>query len=74
MLGKVSGIEFVREDEAAVVNDVKCPICSEEITHDMVVCTRCKTPHCHDCWQYNGQCATFACSETRYVRADGVQV
>lgn len=74
MLGSAEGIEFVRENEAAVVSDVKCPICSEEIIQDMVVCTRCKTPHCLDCWQYNGQCATFACSETRFVRAGTVQV
>ena len=74
MLGSAEGIKFVRENEAAVVSDVKCPICSEEIIHDMVVCTRCKTPHCLDCWQYNGQCATFACSETRFVRAGSVQV
>jgi hypothetical protein len=74
MLSSIEGIEFVRENEAAVVSDVKCPICSEEIIHDMVVCTRCKTPHCLDCWQYNGQCATFACSETRFVRVGSMQV
>ncbi len=74
MLGSVEGIEFVRENEAAVVTDVKCPICSEEIIHDMVVCTRCKTPHCLDCWQYNGQCATFACGETRFHRAGSMKV
>lgn len=74
MLGSVEGIEFVRENEATVVSDVKCPICSEEIIHDMVVCTRCKTPHCLDCWQYNGQCATFACSETRFVRVSSMKV
>lgn len=67
MLVNAEGIAFVNEDEASIVGDVKCPICSEDIMQDMVVCTRCKTPHCKDCWQYNGQCATFACSETRFV-------
>jgi hypothetical protein len=67
MLFDAEGIEFVNEDQASVVDDVKCPICSEEIMNNMVVCARCKTPHCQDCWHYNGQCATFACSETRCI-------
>ena len=74
MLLDVEGIEFVNENQASVVSDVKCPICSEEIIHEMVVCTRCKTPHCRDCWQYNGQCATFACAETRFISTGEVQV
>ena len=68
LLAKAQGIEFVNDDTAAVIDDVICPICSEEITQDMVVCIRCKTPHCRDCWEYNGQCATFACGETRFLR------
>jgi hypothetical protein len=61
------GIDFV-QDEGVVCSDVKCPICSELIVHEMVVCPRCKTPHCLDCWEYNGQCATYACHETRFQR------
>lgn len=69
MLTISRGIEFVDSESAKIVSDVKCPICSEQIVRDMVVCMRCKTPHCADCWEYNGQCATFACHETRFVRA-----
>ncbi|MFK7766926.1 MAG: RING finger protein [Mariniblastus sp.] len=72
MLVNAEGIEFVNADQASVVCDVKCPICSEEIMQEMVVCSRCKTPHCQDCWQYNGQCATFACNETRFLNAASV--
>jgi hypothetical protein len=72
MLVDAEGIEFVNADQASVVDDVKCPICSERITQNLVVCARCKTPHCQDCWQYNGQCATFACSETRCLHMDNV--
>ncbi len=68
MLTLSKGIEFVDSESAQIVGDVKCPICSEPIVRDMVVCVRCKTPHCADCWEYNGQCATFACRETRYLR------
>ncbi|MEM7453983.1 MAG: RING finger protein [Planctomycetota bacterium] len=68
-LCNVEGIEFVNEDRAKVVDDCVCPICADKIEYEMVICVRCKTPHCLDCWQYNGQCATFACKETRYLRA-----
>ena len=74
MLFDAEGLEFVNDNEACVVRDVKCPICSEEILQNLVVCTRCKTPHCRDCWQYNGQCATFACSEKRFIRTGEVSV
>jgi len=71
MLTECQGIEFVSRDEPSVIGEIVCPICSEPITYQTVVCVRCKTPHCLDCWQYNGQCATFACNETRYIHADG---
>jgi hypothetical protein len=67
LLVYAEGIDFV-ENDGVVCTDVKCPICSEMIVQEMVVCPRCKTPHCLDCWEYNGQCATYACQETRYQR------
>ena len=67
-LAECEGIDFVNEDEVGVVEEAICPICSETINYTMVVCVRCKTPHCIDCWHYNGQCATFACEEKRYIR------
>jgi len=67
-------IEFVAEGDPVVVSEVTCPICSEQIQEEMVVCVRCRTPHCADCWEYNGQCATFACCETRFFRAGGGEV
>lgn len=71
MLVDPEGLSFVNDDSATIIGDVKCPICSEEILNEMVICTRCKTPHCQDCWEYNGQCATFACQETRFVALGG---
>ena len=67
------GIDFVAEDEATILDDVKCPICSCDILQDMVVCVRCKTPHCRDCWNYNGKCATFGCGETRFLKTASTQ-
>ena len=63
-------IEFVEQGLATIIETVQCPICSELIHQSMVICVRCKTPHCVDCWEYNGQCATFACGETRFLRSD----
>lgn len=65
-------IKFVAEKDAAVIEDVTCPICSGKIYGQMVSCVRCKTPHCADCWEYNGQCATFACNETRFTGSHSV--
>lgn len=73
MLAQAVGIDFV-EDQTAVIEEVKCPVCSADIVETMVVCLRCKTPHCLDCWKYNGKCATFACGETRYVQPSASKV
>ena len=67
MLNRTTGIEFVQTTEAQVLEEVICQICGDQIRTDLVYCVRCKTPHCHECWQYYGQCSTFACGETRYV-------
>ena len=68
-------IEFVAEDEAVILEDVICPICSDRILPELLVtCVRCKTPHCADCWEYNGQCATFACNEKRCFRSGSGEV
>ena len=66
-------LKFLSDDEAVVIAEVTCPICSGKIVENMVTCVRCRTPHCGDCWEYNGQCATFACSEKRcFSVGDGV--
>ena len=65
MLAEAIGIEF--DERAAVIDEVNCPICLASIKGNLVLCVRCRTPHCHECWHYNGKCATFACDETRYV-------
>ena len=63
------GVEFVDDEQAIVLGDVRCPICSEEVGERMVICVRCRTPHCKDCWDYNQSCATYACNETRFYEA-----
>ncbi|MFN9341623.1 MAG: RING finger protein [Planctomycetota bacterium] len=65
-VAEVRGIEFVQTEQATVLDDVICPVCSERIGAEMVVCQRCRTPHCRECWEYNTHCATFACGEKRF--------
>ena len=67
MLTRTVGIDFVQEPSSKVVDEIKCLVCGEEIQSDLVTCIRCRTPHCKECWEYNGSCATYACGETRYV-------
>lgn len=62
-----SGIEFIPSHEEAVVEAVICQICGDAITSDAVVCSRCRTPHHRDCWQYYGACSTYGCRETKYA-------
>lgn len=66
MLTQSEGIEF-NDDTVAAVTDMQCPVCSSDVEGQMVICVRCKTPHCLDCWQYNAQCGMFACGEKRYT-------
>jgi len=74
MLHNEDGVEFLKGNQAAVMEDFRCPICSDEVMQDMVVCKRCKTPHCAECWEYNGKCATFACMEERCIRVQEEEV
>ncbi len=60
-------IDF-HDDVIATVEQTQCPVCSSDIEGEMVLCVRCKTPHCHDCWMYNGKCGMYACNETRFAR------
>lgn len=38
-----------------------CLVCGDRLRPEPVVCRRCHTPHHHECWDYAGGCATFAC-------------
>ena len=60
------GIEFEDDSQAQPVGSPTCQVCGEEITEDMVVCRRCKTPHHRDCWHYFGRCSTYGCGEERF--------
>jgi hypothetical protein len=64
--GAAAGIEIVG-DSKLEPSEVVCQICGETITHELVHCRRCKTPHHEDCWEYFGGCSTFGCGEKRHT-------
>lgn len=73
MLTQVVGIDFLDTDLAQPLEDVICKVCGDAIESEMVCCHRCKTPHHHDCWTYNGACSVYGCLETRYVAPRAAQ-
>jgi hypothetical protein len=60
-LAAAAGVEFVAGEEAQLLEDSRCGVCGEGLASDIVVCSRCNTPHHQDCWQYSGGCATYGC-------------
>ena len=62
------GIDFVENQggASAVVEEVVCQICGEDIRLNAVSCRSCKTPHHKDCWEYYGACSTYGCGQRRY--------
>ena len=64
---KSTGIEIL--DEEALPSDAADPVCqvcgSAVLPENRVYCRRCRTPHHRDCWEFNGQCSTYACGEKR---------
>lgn len=41
----------------------RCPVCGVPIAELRVRCSRCRTPHHRECWDYVGTCSTYACGE-----------
>jgi|GEM_PF-1318502 len=66
VLSIVEGVDYL-DNDLTIIESVVCPVCSGAIEDDLVLCRSCQSPHCRDCWQYNGRCATFACLETDFV-------
>jgi hypothetical protein len=66
---RASGIEILEEPgPPADGQSSVCQICDSEIAPEArVVCRRCNTPHHQDCWEWNGQCSTYACGEKRFA-------
>lgn len=55
------GITFLSASHADLAERPHCLVCGEGLTGQLVACSRCKTLHHRDCWDYSGGCATYAC-------------
>jgi len=53
--------DWIRIIEVTGADVANCPVCGEVIFFNRIECARCDTPHHLDCWEYAGQCATYAC-------------
>lgn len=42
-----------------------CRVCGTGLGDRIVECSRCRTPHHVECWQYAQRCSTFGCGEVR---------
>jgi hypothetical protein len=69
---RLSGIEILEESPPERPAEPVCRVCGAAIAPEArVTCRRCRTPHHRDCWEFNGQCSTYACGERRWVPAGG---
>lgn len=70
---RMSGIEILEDPVPAPGADPVCRVCGAAIAREArVACRRCKTPHHRDCWEFNGQCSTYACGERRCVPGERI--
>ncbi len=55
-------IAFVDNPAPVNIEHAKCQVCGEMIAQeDIVLCSRCRTPHHHDCWSYGEGCSVYGC-------------
>lgn len=62
----VSGLSMGVKFEAVETAGGVCQVCGAPMT-EPVTCSRCRTPHHQECWDYAGGCSTFACGEKQCV-------
>ena len=57
------GVEWL--DASGVWRRGVCLVCGGALASDVVKCVSCRTPHHAECWRWIGECATYACRETK---------
>lgn len=64
----MDGSVQVSNAQSTSVEEQTCPVCSSPVENP-VICSRCHTPHCRDCWKYNQEtCGVFACGNQKLER------
>jgi hypothetical protein len=69
LLSNSGQISFMEDSAPIAIGEATCRVCGEAVTEPVVICTRCKTPHHLDCWQYSQGCSVYACGGKEYVAA-----
>ncbi len=67
MLTRSAAIEFIDHQTLQGIDRCVCMVCGDELSDDVVLCRRCKTPHHRDCWLYYGACSTYGCREPEFI-------
>lgn len=62
-----TGIEFSPTRTLQSAETTQCQVCGDPLQEKIVYCTRCQTPHHHDCWQYFGSCSVYGCGQKRFA-------
>lgn len=65
-----TGIEFIEpamRQPTHSLSNTECQVCGDPLVEKVVFCTKCKTPHHLDCWQYFGSCSVYGCGQKRYI-------
>lgn len=65
-VGGAGGVQIVEVKRFSPTEGV-CRVCGEALGATPVFCSRCKTAHHRDCWEYFGSCSIFACTTKTYV-------
>lgn len=63
-LGPDDGIAWVAGGDA---DPGLCPVCASTLAEAVIHCDKCRTPQHQECWDYVGQCSTYACKGKRFV-------
>jgi hypothetical protein len=64
---RATGIEYIEAPSPPAAEQSQCQVCGDDLTRDIVLCRRCRTPHHRDCWEYFGGCSTYACQEKHFI-------
>lgn len=55
-----------------MTDPARCQVCAQPLVERVVTCAKCETPHHAGCFEFAGQCSTYACG-SRDARELSVQ-
>lgn len=52
----------------------KCNVCENELAANSVLCIKCETAHCEQCFTYAGNCSTYGCGSKAYRKQETIDI